>query len=404
MAIRKRAWTTKKGKHEAWIVDYADQGGNRRHKTFPRKRDAEEYAAATRVQIGEGTHVADSASRYVKDAGDLWLASARAAKLEQSTLDQYEQHLRLHILPFIGREKLSQLTVPLVRAFQDRLDSEGRSSAMIRAIIGSLGAMLGDAQERGLVVRNAVRELRGRRRRGSSTQDRHKKRLKVGVDIPTPEEIRAIIAHATPRWRLVLMGAVFTGLRASELRGLRWDDVDLRKCELHVRQRADRYNRIGPPKSAAGDRVIPLPPTVVKELSEWKLICPKSDGKIALVFPNGAGNVESHVNIVQRGLVPAMLAAGIIKPVLDEKGVAMRDEDGKPLVGPKYGGLHVLRHFFASWCINRKEDGGQGLPPKVVQERLGHSSITMTMDTYGHLFPRGDDGSELAAAEKLLLG
>jgi integrase len=72
---------------------------------------------------------------------------------------------------------------------------------------------------------------------------------------------------------------------------------------------------------------------------------------------------------------------------------------------PKYTGLHAFRHFFASWCINRKADGGLELPAKVVQERLGHaSSVTMTFDRYGHLFPRGDDTAELAAAEKALLG
>jgi integrase len=63
----------------------------------------------------------------------------------------------------------------------------------------------------------------------------------------------------------------------------------------------------------------------------------------------------------------------------------------------------LARHFYASWCINRKEDGGLGLPLKVVQHRLGHSTIQMTADVYGHLFPSGDDGAELAAAEKLLL-
>jgi len=60
--------------------------------------------------------------------------------------------------------------------------------------------------------------------------------------------------------------------------------------------------------------------------------------------------------------------------------------------------------FYASWCINRKVDGGLELPLKVVQARLGHASIQMTADTYGHLFPRSDDGAELAMAEKALLG
>ena len=70
----------------------------------------------------------------------------------------------------------------------------------------------------------------------------------------------------------------------------------------------------------------------------------------------------------------------------------------------KYTGLHALRHFYASWLINRKADGGMELPGKRVQERMGHSSIAVTMNTYGHLFPSTDDQKALAAAEKSLLG
>jgi len=180
--------------------------------------------------------------------------------------------------------------------------------------------------------------------------------------------------------------------------------VNLQQGELHVHQRADRYNVMGPPKSRAGGRTVPLSPTVIQELREWKLQCPKKDGRLGLVFPNGAGNVEELVNIISRGLIPTMLAAGIVSPVLDKQGNPKRDGEGKPVVQAKYTGMHTLRHFFASWCINRKEDAGLGLPAKVVQERLGHSSIVMTLDTYGHLFPRGDDAAELAAAERALLG
>ena len=70
----------------------------------------------------------------------------------------------------------------------------------------------------------------------------------------------------------------------------------------------------------------------------------------------------------------------------------------------KYTGLHALRHFYASWLINPEKNGGQNLPPKVVQERLGHASITMTYDRYGHLFPRGDDAAQIDAAELKLVG
>jgi integrase len=154
--------------------------------------------------------------------------------------------------------------------------------------------------------------------------------------------------------------AVFAWLRASELRGLRWQDVDLKRGQIHVRQRADRYKEIGKPKSHAGERTISIGPFVVNVLKGWKLACPKSDGD--LVFPTGGGAVDYDVNMLRR-LEPVFVRAGVT------------DNKGKP----KYA-LHSLRHFHASWCINRKEDGGLALPAKMVQERLGHSSITMTMD------------------------
>jgi integrase len=156
-----------------------------------------------------------------------------------------------------------------------------------------------------------------------------------------------------------------------------------------VRQRADRYSAIGKPKSEAGERTVPLTPIVANTLREWKLACPNSEA--GLVFPSTGGLVEHHKNIVERGLVPTMIAAGVAI------------NDGEKIMRAKYTGLHALRHFYASWCINRRVDGGLELPAKVVQERLGHSSIIMTMDVYGHLFPRGDDSEELAEAERSLL-
>jgi len=388
MSVRKRKWKTSKGvEKEAWVVDYTDGQGDRRLKAFKKKKEAVAYASDTDVKILQGTHVADSASVTVKVAGEKWIAQAKADELERSTTDQYQQHLDLHIVPFLGGTRLSQLNAPTVRAFEDRLRKEGRSKAMVSKVIRSLGSLMADAQEQGLVAHNAVRDLSRKRRRGKKRQSdaRQKGRLEVGVDIPTNAEIKAIIHNLKGRWRPLLITAIFTGLRASELRGLTWTDVDFEKCVLHVRQRADRYNEIGPPKSKAGSRDVPLSPHTLNTLREWKLKCPKGDKD--LVFPNGKGNIESLGNIINRGLIPTQVAAGIVT------------KDGKA----KYTGMHTLRHFYASWCINRKEDGGVGLPPKIVQERLGHSSITMTMDVYGHLFPRGDDTKELAEAESALL-
>jgi integrase len=388
MSVRKRAWENRDGSQgEAWVAAYTDQGGKRRIKTFDRRRDADAFHATVSTELRSGVHVPDSQSVTVAEAGQLWLKSCEAAGLERSTLDYYRQHLELHVAPLIGAVKLSRLTAPMVRAFEDKLALD-RSPAMVRKALGSLGAILADAQERGLVNQNVARALRVRRQRGKEARadKRQKGKLKIGVDIPTPHEIRAIIAALDGRWRPFLLTAIFTGLRASELRGLRWEDIDLARGELHVRQRADCFHAIGRPKSESGERTVPLLPMLVSTLKAHCLACPK--GELDLVFPTGAGKVESHSNIVQRGLQPALIAAGVV------------DASGKA----KYPGLHALRHFYASWCINRRVDGGLELPLKVVQVRMGHASITMTADRYGHLFPRGDDRAELAAAEKAFLG
>ena len=381
------------------MVDYVDQQGDRHIETFEKKKDAGARHAEVKVDVSSGLHVAPNKSVTVSTAADSWITAAEAAGLERATVKQYREHVYRHIVPFIGGIRLTELSAQTVRKLEDRLREEGRSPVMVRKVIGSLGSLLADAQEQGLAARNAVRDLRRNRRRGKDqhAERRQKGKLKVGTDIPTPSEIKGLIAGAQGRWRPLLITAIFTGLRASELRGLRWRDINLKSSELHVRQRADRFNAIGQPKSAAGERSVPFGKFVSNTLKEWKLCCPKSEGD--LVFPNGAGNVESLGNIINRGLCPAQISAGITAHDDTEK-----DRKGRLIVKGKYRGMHALRHFYASWCINRPADGGLGLPPKVVQERLGHSSITMTYDRYGHLFPRGDDAEELDAAEQSLLG
>jgi integrase len=181
----------------------------------------------------------------------------------------------------------------------------------------------------------------------------------------------------------MLTVSVFSGLRVSELRGLRWSDVDFKANAISVRQRMDRFNEIGRPKTKSSARTLPVGPAVIKMLKEWRLACP--NGETNLVFPGEDGDrypystSRDHLRSVQ-------VAADVVSS-------AKR---------PKYA-WHAFRHFYASWLINRRVDGGLELPLKLVSERLGHSSITETANTYGHLFPSKDDGSELAVAEQAVL-
>ena len=115
------------------------------------------------------------------------------------------------------------------------------------------------------------------------------------------------------------MVAAFTGLRASELRGLRWEDVDLKKNELHVRQRADRYNEIGSPKSEDSERTVPFGGFVANTLKEWKL---KHPGKY--VFGTDKDTVVEHSNLVKASIIPAARPQASRTPACIAFGISMR--------------------------------------------------------------------------------
>lgn len=370
MSIRNRTWATPAGETKsAWEVSYRDASGARRRKLFDRKKDADDYHAKTRIAVQNGTHTPDGQSLTVAQATELWLTRSDERGLERSSVVSYGERVRLHIVPFIGGTKLSQLTAPAVNLWQDALRKAGRSPATIRKAKMALGATLKFAQLRGFVGQNVV---------ASAGREEQTKRVEavakvvVGVDIPTVDEVRGILAQTAGRTRAWFLVACFGGLRASELRGLTWANVDLHVGTVHVAQRMDRYGTIGQPKSLAGDRVVPLPPFVVQALREHKLASVANE----LVFVNARGHALHRVTMDAEFQAAQVAAIG----------------------AAKYTGLHCLRHFFASWCINRKVDGGLELPLKLVQVRIGHSSIEMTANVYSHLFPRADDASEMAAA------
>lgn len=380
MSVRKRTWKTRTGESkEAWIVDYIDQQGDRHIETFDRKKDADARHDVVRQDVRTGIHVAPSKSITVVEAAEAWIKQVEANGMkghgpaDRSTIRQYRQHINLHISPRLGRYKLAELTPKAIEKFRDDLLG-AMSRPLARKVLTSLKSMLKVAKCGHIAADISI-----------GANKRAKRKLEAGKDFPTPIEIKNLIqaAKADKKRHALLLTAALTGLRASELRGLRWADIDFKSAELHVRQRADRWCDIGDPKSDSSKRSLPLAPELMLALKEWKLACPM--GEAGLVFPSSTGAVEHHANML-RSLEPIMKEAGAV------------DKDGEA----KYA-LHAFRHFFASWCINPKERGGRELPSKVVQELMGHSSIVITLDIYGHLFPREGGKAELADAARLLL-
>jgi integrase len=302
---------------------------------------------------------------------------------------QRRQHADLHIKPLIGTTKLSRVSAPVVQEFLDRL-LETRSRAMSRRVLTSLKGIIGEAQRRGLIGHNPTSAAKIAKRRVEQDEEAD------AIVLPPKNHLRAMIAKSSELWPLarknsrgdvvsccwrpLIVTAIFTGMRASELRGLAWSHLDFDSLLIRIRQRADRYNRLGPPKSKAGRREIPMAPIVANTMREWKLTYPKTAAD--LVFPSECGDVLWHTNLYVQCFRALLKACDLM--------VATTSEHAEPELKPPYN-FHALRHAAASLFIE------QGWTPKKVQIVMGHSSIQVTFDIYGHLFPNPDDNAKAMA-------
>jgi len=153
-------------------------------------------------------------------------------------------------------------------------------------------------------------------------------------------------------------------MREGEILGLKWDDIDWIAGQIHVR-RTFNHGRFYEPKSKTSRRKIDLAPQLISQLKKWQLACPHN--KLDLVFPNGDGRPIDANNLVKREFLPALQKAEI----------------------PRIR-FHDLRHTYASFLIDQEEN------PKYIQAQMGHSSINVTYDIYGHLMK---DTNEKAASK-----
>ncbi|RUU96662.1 site-specific integrase [Mesorhizobium sp. M1A.F.Ca.IN.020.06.1.1] len=402
MSIRKRKWTTAKGEAKtAWVVDYKDQNGVRALRTFNKQSEAKEFETTMRGEVRDKKHVVRSKSLTVAEAGKEWLKAVAHGRgergpAEASTLRQYKQHVDDYIEPMLGAEKLSDLSKADVTKFRADLLAK-LSRAMAKKVLQSLKGILSEMQHQDQVAVNVAATVQ------IGTGGRHKE----DVVVPSISDIKAILAkldelaaQANKRWaaawvkrRAFLATAVHTGMRASELRGLPWASVDLKGATIEVRQRADEKGKIGPPKSKAGRRTINIPAALVAILREWKLRAGGHD----LVFATEEGNAESLANIFNRAWKPIQIEAHICEPKRDGAGDIVKDEEGAPVMEPRYN-FHALRHFHASMLI------ADNANPKEVQAELGHSSIQVTYDLYGHLFSDEDAGRRRQERSERLAG
>jgi integrase len=289
-----------------------------------------------------------------------WLEAAKH-QLKASAYRRYRTNLRCHILPALGEIPLSKLTPQQVQAFYTAKLNTGLSLSTVANIHTVLHSALREAARLGLVQRNVADLVRKPRRRRAKTMTL------------SEEQVQAFLRAARgDRLEALYVLAVTTGLRAGELLGLSWSDVNLEQGFLEVTL-ALQESAAGPgkfvlsqPKTEHSLRRIALSQTAIQALRqhrerqyEERARCGQLwDASYNLVFPNTIG----------RPLHPSHLRRREYHPLLQRAGL--------PHIR-----LHDLRHTAATLLLRRKVN------PKVVSEMLGHANIAITLDIYAHVMP-----------------
>jgi len=380
-----------------WRLRWEAPDGSLLSETF----DTQAEAKRKKAEIESGK--AGGANMTLAALCDEFITHAEALQRngtrERSTVEQYRQHVAHLKRDEIAKVKLHQLGTPDVQRFLDRLIGGGMSVATAKKVRTSLRRIAKFGQQRGYVVVDPV----------AATEIEEQRRPDFDEDglvvIPSKAELQRLIEAADARKAkdkgkaaALVRVLLFCGLRMSELRGLPIPNVVANGANPHLKvtQRADKWQEIGRPKSEGSRRVVPLGPDTAQALRVWMLAAPK--GTQRLVFPNGEGKVESYANLWNRLWAPLCGEAG-----LADKVVRMRKDrySGKmkpvEVWVPRYG-FHAMRHAYASINIEN------GVTPKKLSTLMGHASIKLTMDLYGHLWPNADADAEIASAAEGLIG
>jgi integrase len=403
--IRKVKWKIAGGKiTERYQLTYIDRKGKRHRPQFATKAAAEKERIKVEAELLGGTHVPEDESRNVSEGITHWLdhLDKRRAKgkIERTTARHYKTHLLVHVEPLeISSRILSRLTRTDVQEFVDRLE-ENVSHDLAKKVFSTFKQMLSFCRIRGMLATDPCEGIRIER---PSRYDGE-----PGIKIPSKEAIKKLLDTAqawdiTGRSSLMLRLMVFRSLRISEVRGMPKKNLEIGRNDPQVKisQRADEYCKIGPPKSRTSYRTLALSPEDILLIKKWYLSAGINEftSGDALVFPNGNGTAQWYTSLYYRWWLPLMTAAGLVNIVVDPKTgkQAMDLKANAPRVEPHFT-PHALRHAFASLHIER------GIQPKQLQTMMGHSSIVMTMDTYGHLWKDTEAEQALAIAVEKQLG
>jgi integrase len=287
-----------------------------------------------------------------------WLDEVVRLTVRPRTITSYGEIVRLHLVPGLGHLTLRAMTPADVQAFLNAKSASGLAPRTVAYLRGVLRGALGYAERTGLVERNVARLARPPR-------IPHRTVSPLSID----EARTFLTVIAGDRLEALYLVAIGVGLRQGEILGLRWSDVDLERGTLTVRHALARINGmlvLDEPKSASSRRSVPLPAFVhdaliahaARQLAEGRLARADDGGAFAdLVFTTTLGTPLDGISVTRR-----------FQRILKAAGLPRQR-------------FHDLRHACASLLL------AQGVPARVVMETLGHSEISLTLNTYSHVLP-----------------
>ncbi|MGF9909470.1 tyrosine-type recombinase/integrase [Brevibacillus porteri] len=347
-----------KGDNKWWYQFYTGEikNGSRERITkrgFRTKKEAEKAMVEAQAALQKGEYIEPSKKMF-QDYLNEWIKSKR--NLGEQTLELYESYLRTHIIPSLGQIPLAKLTAHDVEMFLDSLHDKGLSPSTVKRIFSVVNASLNSAEIKGIVSKNVANRV-------EKPQASSRRQLVVWE----PEFVSDFLEktkYASRYWIAVYL-AVMTGMRQGEILGLRWSDIDFDNRNLTIQQTVNRHREIKDgAKTKKSVRSVALSPETIEVLKEHRKLILQERVELGPDYQN-----NDLVVCTQFGGPTTQRAIQKVWPNFLKK-------TGAPKIT-----FHDLRHTHASLLIK------QGVHIKVISERLGHSSITITMDKYGHLMP-----------------
>jgi integrase len=337
-------------------------GGKQRSKTCSKMHDAEDYLRKVVGDTRDGNYT-QVRPIPMSEVFDNWLENSlklrkKQGLLKPSTVKSYGSMVRIHLRPAFERCRSDRLSPAIVgeleRRMADRIEAGTMSPKSFNHLVALLHVILKWSRKsaQGYLAHDPLVDVA--RLRPPKTERRFLE----------PTEITALLDAAESPVDAVLHLAVYSGLRRGELFGLQWGDLDEEMNQIRVR-RSNYQCEITTPKTTHSVRTVDLPAPIVKRLLDYREQYPAKKGDF--IFRNGSGTPIDPDNWFTSVFVPTAIRAKLrsaTAPEADEQQV----------------GLHTLRHTYASLLIN------QGESIKYVSKQLGHASIQLTADLYGHLF------------------